>query len=119
MNTSKQLTETQRKALDIVQKLVEDKKIDFADALTLIISIYENEKEYVYIPYQNPWVTEPYKPWTTEPYRDETPWERNTIMCGDNATNATADPNRPDPYTYAINATVSDAVDWWKNYLRG
>ena len=125
MESTIKLTDTQKKALELVQKLVEEKKIDLTEALQLIIAIYENQKEFVYIPYQNPWV-EPYRPWIVEPYKttpytDDTPWwEKNKIMCnGDQANNAHADPNRVGPFTYTVNGTNWDPMDWITNVLIG
>jgi len=105
MDTTKQLTENQQKAIAIVQKLVEDKKIEFSDAFQLIVAIYENEKEFVYVPYQpftpQPWDVEPY---TTRP--NSVPWWDNQILCGQ-ANTAQADPNKPGTplYRYAISGT--------------
>ena len=129
MESTIKLTDTQKKALELVQKLVGEKKIDLTEALQLIIAIYENQKEYVYVPYQNPWI-EPYRPWTVEPYttepyktpyRDDTPWwEKNKIMCdGDNANNAHVDPNCVGPFTYSISGTKWDPMDWITNTLIG
>ena len=109
------LTETQKEAIDLVQDLVKREKIDINEAFLLMRVIYENEKEFVYVPYQNPYV-EPYRPWTvepytTEPYRDDTPrWEQNKIMCGMNNANSTQ--GRPDLFTYAINGQKRDPFDW-------
>lgn len=79
METTKQLTATQKRAIEIVQKLVDEGKVNFSDAFALIAAIYENEKEFVYIPYQNPY---PSIPWTTNP--NTAPWwEQNKIWCND------------------------------------
>jgi hypothetical protein len=102
MNTTKQLSENQQKAIAIVQKLVEDKKIEFSDAFQLIAAIYENEKEFVYVPYQ-PFTPQP---WTIEPYTDpnSVPWWNRQILCGTQANTAQADPNKPGTpiYCYTI-----------------
>ncbi len=121
METTKQLTDSQKRALELIKKLADEGKIDLADAVQLIIAIYENEKEFVYIPYQTP-CPDPY-PWTTEPYKDEpykTPlttgpviapwWERNKFWCDmNNANNAQEGSG---VFTYAINGQKRDPFDW-------
>lgn len=113
------LTATQKEAIDLVQDLVKREKIDFNEAFLLIRAIYEKEKEFVYIPYQGPYV-EPYRPWTAEPYttnpyetpyRDDTPWwERNKIWC-DLSTNSYECPPGKEIFTYNINN--SDILKDW------
>lgn len=120
METTKQLTDSQKRALELIGRLADEGKIEMSEAIQLIIAIYENEKEIVYIPYQSPYPN-PY-PWTIEPYKDEpyrTPytipngipwWEQNKIMCaGDNANSVQG---RPDPFTYAINGPKRNPFDW-------
>lgn len=89
METTKQLTEAQKKAIDIVQNLVKENKIDINDAFQLFIAIYETEKEYVYVPYTpctEPWVN----PWTTTPgYPGSTPiitWYNNSTSTNKTPT---------------------------------
>ena len=110
MDTTKQLTENQQKAIAIVQKLVEDKKIEFSDAFQLIVAIYENEKEFVYVPYQplipQPWTVEPY---TTRP--NSVPWWDNQILCGQ-ANTAQADPNKPGTPLFCYAITGSPKSPW-------
>ena len=130
METTKQLTDAQKSALELIGRLADEGKIEMSEAIQLIIAIYENEKEIVYIPYQTPypnpypWTIEPYpykdEPYKT-PYRDDTPWwEKNKIICdGDNANNAHVDPNRISPFTYTISGTNWDPMDWIKNTLIG
>lgn len=113
------LTATQKEAIDLVQDLVKQEKIDFNEAFLLIRAIYEKEKEFVYIPYQSPYV-EPYRPWTTEPwttepyktpYRDDTPWwDRYKIWC-DSSTNSYECPPGKEIFTYNIND--SDILKDW------
>ena len=82
MENTKQLTATQKRAIEIVQKLVDEGKVNFSDAFALITAIYENEKEFVYVPYQNPYYPYPSTPWTTSP--NTLPWwEQNQIWCND------------------------------------
>ena len=86
METTIKPTENQKRALELVKELADQGHITAPQAFILIMGIYENEKETVYIPYQNPY-SEP-QPWTINPYDPftqtyETPWwERNKIMCG-------------------------------------
>lgn len=113
------LTTTQKEAIDLVQDLVKREKIDFNEAFLLIRGIYENEKEFIYVPYQSPYV-EPYRPWTVEPYttnpyetpyHDETPWwERNKIWCN-LSTNSYECPPGKEIFTYNINN--SDILKDW------
>ena len=127
MESTIKLTDTQKKALELVQKLAEEKKIDLNEAVQLIIAIYENQKEFVYVPYQNPWI-EPYRPWidtpwvtqpTTIPYRDDTPWwEKNKIMCDENVNSVSSDPNKT-PFTYMANGVNWGPYDWITNTLIG
>ena len=107
--TTKQLSESQKKAIEIVQRLVKEEKMDFNDAFALIVAIYENEKEYVYIPSTSPY--EPYKPWTTEPYPGTTPWCPNTpwyqqpiITCQLNTNDISTD-KKPGYELYALGYT--------------
>ena len=132
METTKQLTDSQKRALELIGKLADEGKIEMSEAIQLIIAIYENEKEIVYIPYQTPYPN-PY-PWTIEPYKDEpyktpytipnsTPWwEKNKIIC-DDANHAYADPNRINinPYTYTVNGNGMSwgPIDWITNTLIG
>lgn len=120
METTKQLTDSQKRALELIGRLADEGKIEMSEAIQLIIAIYENEKEIVYIPYQSPYPN-PY-PWTIEPYKDEpyrtpytipnsTPWwEQNKIMCNENNANSTQ--GRPDLFTYAINGPKRNPFDW-------
>jgi len=107
------LTATQKEAIDLVQDLVKREKIDFNEAFLLIRGIYENEKEFVYVPYQNPYV-EPYRPWTVEPYttnpyRDDTPWwERNKIWC-DVSTNVSTTSGK-EIFTYNTNNSIKERL---------
>jgi len=111
MNTSKQLTENQQKAIDIIRKLVEDKKIEFVDAFQLMLTIFDSEKEFVYIPYQTPHI-EPYQPWKTEPLT--TPWwEENKIICDKHMNSVTTDPTKS-PLLYA---TYNNGFTWTTNSL--
>lgn len=112
------LTATQKEAIDLVQDLVKQEKIDFNEAFLLIRAIYEKEKEFVYIPYQSPYI-EPYvspytKPWTTSPDTtgpvDMPWWERNKIWCDMNNTNSTQ--GGSDVLTYVINGQKRDPLDW-------
>ena len=123
MNTQNQLTETQKKALEVVKKLSEENKIDLNEAIQLIMAIYENQKEFVYVPYQNPWV-EPYRPWTTEPWTTEpyytTPntapwWDMNKIMCDANANTAHVDPDNNS--TYTTDSTITEPLKWITDLL--
>ena len=120
METTKQLTDSQKRALELIGRLADEGKIEMSEAIQLIIAIYENEKEIVYIPYQSPYPN-PY-PWTIEPYKDEpykTPytipngipwWEQNKIMC--DGANANSTQGRPDLFTYAINGPKRNPFDW-------
>lgn len=104
METTKQLTATQKRAIEIVQKLVDEGKVNFSDAFALIAAIYENEKEFVYIPYQTPY---PSIPWTTSP--STLPWwEQNEVLCSD--TNS-IDVNKAKP----IETYLSGSSDWMTN----
>ena len=114
------LTTTQKEAIDLVQNLVKQEKIDFNEAFLLIMAIYENQKEFVYVPYQNPWV-EPYRPWTTEPYYT-TPntapwWDMNKIMCDTNANTTHVDSDNN--FTYATNSTSAEPLKWITDLLMG
>ena len=89
METTIKLTENQKRALELVKELADQGHITASQAFTLIMGIYETEKEFVYVPYQNPYVgpyVSPYTtPGTTGP--DSTPWwERNKIWCDANTT---------------------------------
>lgn len=120
METTKQLTDSQKRALELIGKLADGGKIEMSEAIQLIIAIYENEKEIVYIPYQTPYPN-PY-PWTIEPYKDEpyknpytipnsVPWwEQNKIMCDGGNANSTQ--GRPDLFTYAISGPKRNPLDW-------
>lgn len=114
MNTQNQLTETQKKALEVVKKLSEENKIDLNEAIQLIMAIYETQKEFVYVPYQSPYV-EPYTiPWTNIPGTTSpisVPWwESNKIMCDAN-TSSTQGDMIPDLFAYSIND--SDILKDW------
>lgn len=89
METTKQLTATQKRAIEIVQKLVDEGKVNFSDAFALIAAIYENEKEFVYIPYQTPY---PSIPWTTTP-NTRPWWEENQIWCNNDNASKVCDDN--------------------------
>jgi len=107
METTIKLTENQKRALELVKELADQGHITAPQAFILIMGIYENEKETVYIPYQNPY-SEP-QPWTVEPYTtkpNSVPWWDNQILCGQ-ANTAQADPNKPGAqiYCYAISGT--------------
>lgn len=109
------LSESQQKALDIVQNLIKEGKIELNDAFALITAIAETEKEYVYIPSTQPWVTEPYTypsyPGTTPatPWWPNQPWyNQNTITC-----------NKSKP-TDAFHATLTDfsnIFDGWQGTM--
>ena len=88
------LSETQQRALDVVQELVREEKITLQQAFDLITAIYEKEKEYVYIP-QYPY--EPYRPWSIDPYYKEPQTSKSN-------------PSIPNtlPYTTPI---------WWQNQI--
>lgn len=114
METTIKITESQKRALELVKELADQGKITASEAIVLIIGIYENEneKEFVYIPYQSPYVEPWTKPWTTGP--NSTPWwEQNKIMCNGSNTNSTQ--GRPDLFTYAISGSKRDPFDWTIN----
>ena len=132
MESTNKLTESQQKAIAIVQKLVDDGKIDFSDAFQLIVAIYENKPEFIYVPYTSPWI-EPYRPYTepwittpkpNEPYTIPTttpwpnvPWWDNQITCRDGLDTAasTSDgKNSPRIYAYGIQGSY-DPIEWITN----
>ena len=86
METTIKITENQKRAIELVKELANHDKITASEAIILIIGIYENEKEFVYIPYSSP-TPSPYQPWTAAP--DTTPWwEWQRIYCNTNDTNS-------------------------------
>ena len=100
METTIKITESQKRALELVKELADQGKITASQAIILIIGIYENEKEFVYIPYSNPDPApyRPYQPWTITP--NTTPWwEQNKIYCDDNNANSTSNSDN-NPFTY-------------------
>lgn len=104
METTIKITENQKRALELVKELADQGHITAAQAFILIMGIYENEKEVVYIPYQSP---SPYQPWTINPNTtipSTTPWwEQNKIMCGgDNANRINEDKNTINPFNYSM-----------------
>ena len=110
MKTTKQLTETQKRALEIIEHLSKEEKIELGDAIALIMAVYENETEYVYIPYTSPWYPYP----ETHPFiqsPDSVPdihstpwWEYNKILC-DHAKMNNAN-NIQGPRTWTTNTTT-------------
>ena len=113
METTIKITESQKRALELVKELADQGKITASEAIVLIIGIYENEKEFVYIPYSNP-DPSPYRPWSIDPnptIPNTIPWwEQNKIMCdGGNANSAQG---RPDLFTYAISGPKRNPFNW-------
>ena len=89
METTIKLTENQKRALELVKELADQSKITASQAVALIMGIYENEKETVYIPYSTP-DPSPYQPWIVNP--NITPWwEQYKIYGKSDTTSADGD----------------------------
>lgn len=113
METTIKITESQKRALELVKELADQGKITASEAIVLIIGIYENEKEFVYIPCSNP-DPSPYRPWSIDPnptIPNTIPWwEQNKIMCDGGNANSTQ--GRPDLFTYAISGPKRNPFNW-------
>lgn len=125
MNTLENFTENQQKALELVKRLSDENRITLSEAILFIIAIYESKKEFVYIPYQNPYPYAPYTPWVTtpeidkSPYTDDTPqWNRYKITCNEN-NSVSVDPNKHMQEAYTTNTTKWDPLEWITNTLIG
>jgi len=115
METTIKITENQKHALELVKELADQGKITASEAIVLIIGIYENEKETVYIPYQFPDPSPyPYQPWTIDP-NTTTPitapwWDQQKIYCESDFNNANSinqDKNTICPFNYSVSNTNS------------
>ncbi len=108
METTIKLTESQKRALELVKELADQGHITASQAVVLIIGIYENEKEFVYLPYSNP-DPSPLQPWTTNP--NTTPWwDWQKVYCGSDSNNASSinqDKNTICPFTYSTSNSNS------------
>jgi len=118
MERTIKITESQKRALELVKELADQGHITASQAVVLLIGIYENEKEFVYIPYQSP-SPSPYQPWTTDPNTtipSITPWwEQNKIYCeGGNANSINQDEDTIKFITYS-----GSNVNSWRDSWRG
>ena len=126
------LSETQQRALDVVQELIKEEKITLQQAFDLITAIYEKEKEYVYIPQYIPQTPyEPYRPWTIEPYCDESQtipnippytgiWWQNQITCDNHpgiSTNETSTNRHPGYEAYLHGNESQHFWDDWQGTI--